>query len=307
MTTSTADQHGYDPNHIQLDEPTLHELTRRMAKLGVQTTSPRVGQPTIRSPVVRRNQIIHALLRYNVLLGQHLSDLFYADLAPGGAIRALQRDLQPLLDEGWVVGSRYPDRNDSLYQAGRWSQVLQAVAGRKRWGDRRLRWAHDLLVADFMTTLVSDSRHQSGTAEWWGEYESWLPNEVRPDAIGSYTLSNLRLDFFLEADTGSEGERIIGQKFEQYLSYYHEGNWRAGFSRESYPAVLVVTSAGEGRLHNMVGAVSSRMAAEGVPLPWFFTTEARLVEARKDAGSLGALHQPLWFDADDQAGAVWSI
>ena len=307
MTAPTSDQHGYDPNHIQLDELTLRELTRRMARLDVQTTSTRAGQPTVRGPVVRRNQIIHALLRYNVLLGQHFNDLFYADLQAGGAIRALQRDLKPLITDGWVVASRYQERNDSLYQPGQWAQVLQAVAGRKRWGERRLRWTHDLLVADFMTQVVVDSRELHGTAEWWGEYESWLPAEVRPDAIGSYTLGSLRLDFFLEADTGSEGERIIGQKFEQYLSYYHAGNWRAGFSRESYPAVLVVTSAGEGRLHNMVGVVSSRMAAEGVPLPWFFTTEARLVEARKDAGSPGALHQPLWFDADDQAGAVWSI
>ena len=98
----------------------------------MQTSGTRAGQPAIRSPVVRRNQIIHALLRYNVLLGQHLNDLFYADLQPNGAIRALQRDLKPLLAEGWVVASHYQERNDSLYQVGQWAQVLQAVAGRKR-------------------------------------------------------------------------------------------------------------------------------------------------------------------------------
>ena len=54
-----------------------------------------------------------------------------------------------------------------------------------------------------------------------GRVRKLAPHEVRPDAIGSHTLGSLRLDFFLEVDTGSEGERIIGQKFEQYLSYYH--------------------------------------------------------------------------------------
>ncbi len=297
-----------DHDNPRPDQHMVRELTERMAALNLHRADGRLTRPLVRSPAVRRNQIVHALARYNVLLGQHLLDLFYAGLTYDSAVRLFQREIRTLVDAGWVEAERHRARNDTAYWPGYWNRVLQAVNGRKRWGNRRLLWDHDLLTADFMSGVIVSSRRHDGVAEWWGEYESWLPPEVRPDAIGSVQLAGGRLDFLLEADTGSEVERVVADKYEQYLSYYFDGNWRAAFTRESFPAVLVVTSAGEGRLHNMVGAVAERMAAAGVWLPWFFTTEARMVAAQEEADSPGVLHQPLWFTApQDEAQTIWSL
>lgn len=297
-----------DSDNPRPDPRIVRELSARMAALNLHRNDRRSSGPPVHSPAVRRNQIVHALARYNVLLGSHLLDLFYAGFTYESAVRLFQREIRTLLDAGWVEAERHRTRSDTIYWPGYWNRVLQAVNGRRRWGNRRLLWDHDLLTADFMTGVVVAARGQDGVADWWGEYESWLPPEVRPDAIGSVQIGSGRLDFLLEADTGSEVERVVAAKYEQYLSYYFEGNWRRAFSRESYPAVVVVTSGGEGRLHNMVGAVAERMAAAGVWLPWYFTTEARMVAAQDEPDSPGVLHQPLWFTAtQDEPQTIWPL
>lgn len=267
----------------------------------------RMGQTvaTARGPALRRNQIIHALGNYNELLGEHLLELYYHRLTPGSANRLFLSEVGQLQEEGWIESEAFPGRRDRIYWLGQWGRVLQTLNGRRRFGNRRLLWDHSVLTADVMVSINRDARTQGGWAEWWGEYESWLPAELRPDAIGGVTLGRDRLDFFLEADTGSETQGIIDEKARAYTRYYQSGEWLLDHSGDNFPAILVVTSVGRGRVQHMAERVQERMEECGVQLNWFMTTESQYLQAENE-GANGILHAHIWTNQPGQpATAVW--
>lgn len=287
----------YGTEQIRLTAAVREELSQRLHELGLRGVEPerRATGPIGKE---RLDLILAGLMKYNQLKRSHLSTMYYYNTVGRGRDNLISRELTLLLAGGWIERERYNVR-EYVYRLGYWGKVLAASFGRTYFGDRRLLLEHDLLIADCMTRLQSEARAGGGRVDWSGEYEIELTGELRPDATGLVTISGERVDFFLEADTGSERGGTFGQKYPNYVRYAAGAveQWQRKFQRRDFPVVLVVTRGREIRLAGMIEEIESRMSISkpAVVVRFYFTTSGRIekaVAADPDKGVL--LFEQLW-------------
>jgi len=255
----------------------------------------------------RYSTIVHLVTHYHALCGWHLMQLVYWPLRLDSRIRLYQAETKRLVDEGWLVRERIPQRGDVAYSPGIWGRTL-ALANGKRLTNRRILLGHDLLTADFMTESHRRAREMGGCARWESEAQARLTDQLRPDAILMLEIGEARLEGFIEADTGSEELGVIAQKYDKYLDYYERGDWRERFQRDTFPVTIMVTKGGWERLAGMRAALMSRMSATATSLLFFLTTERELYHLISAPHSPGPVHEPIWWVANEEGNReIWQL
>lgn len=81
-----------------------------------------------------------------------------------------------------------------------------------------------------------------------------------PDALGTFTRKRV-FDFYLEADRGTQSPKTFRKKVSRYEELLRSGKYKQDFER--FPYVLVITSAGEGRILALAEAI---LAAKKTPI-----------------------------------------
>ncbi len=291
---------------IRLDREQLRELIQRMARLWIQREAPREMSEAIYGRS-RYSTIVHLVIQYHALCRWHLMQLVYWPLRLDSRIRLYQAETKRLIDKGWLVRERIPERGDDLYRLGEWGRTL-ALANGKRLVDRRILLGHDLLTADFMTESLRRAHVVGGVARWESEAQARLTDQLRPDAILGLELGKARLDGFIEADTGSEELGVIAQKYDKYLDYYERGDWRERFQRDTFPITIMVTKSGWERLAGMRAALTSRMSTTHSELLFYLTTERELYQLISAPHSQGPVHEPIWWLAHEEGSReIWRL
>jgi len=283
---------GNSNSTIKVTSGLAAELAERLAAAGMEGNEPKIeGSGPKRSQ--RYDLIVQGVARYNYLSWGQLARLYYWNLTAKSQAQRLKIELGALAQAEWLMREQTSDWG-FVYRLGHWGRVLQAVRmGRTLFNDRRVLRDHDLIGAEFMSQVVAEARGRDGSMQWFGEYETQMSEELRPDGIGRVTVAGARLDFFLEADNATEREWQFGGKFFTYQKYLEGGGWRRRFNRESFPVVAVVTAGKELRLTGMIEAIEARMRSTGVSLPFYFTTQNR-VERAIQMGVDGPLFGEVW-------------
>ncbi len=277
---------------IKVNGPLQYELSKRMNQLGMKGVEVKVGKEGPRGKE-RFDLIVQAIAKYNHLNHAQILKLFYYNLTRVSAAHTCKRELARLVQGGWL--ETYEQR-DGVYKLGWWAKVLLATKGRNIFGDRTLLREHDLLGAELLVRMLSEAREQGGNGQWWGEYELQLSDEIRPDAVGRIAVGGNRIDFFAEADTGSERESQFGSKYQAYARYRAENNWQRRFNRETFPPVLVISSSKELRLMGMLESLEQRMNRQNVDVQFYLTTRDRIekVTGLVNGPNPGVLHGKIW-------------
>lgn len=283
------------------EQSRLRELVAKMARLRLIREEPSIPQT---GPVagVRPSLIVHLLTKYHTLAGVHLRQLCYFHLTPGSQLKCYYRETKRLVDQGFIMREWQAEREDNVYWLGEWGRMLAEINGKRLRGDRRLLWGHDLLVADFMSWVISGARRSGGVAEWLGEYEVNLSPELRPDARGIIRISGRELRFYLEADTGTEAENVFAQKYDKYHRYLKS---TAGAGAGS--VVLAITKGKQERLSRMIMSLRERQRVVGAGVTWLLTTE-ELMKQTDSASGPGPTFERIWYDLEAQARRpVWPV
>lgn len=191
--------------------------------------------------------------------------------------------------------------------------VAAAAAGQEHWRKAYSRRTEDFLehalgVADFRCTLELALRAGGGASGRLAEWdqtkairgavkligaEEWL--RVSPDAFFAIEEpSGRRRNFYLEYDRNSEERSRLVDKYTRYWWWLQSDAFRKGHEDAKRVGVLFVTTGGDLRLRNMMGALSEMEKPNDGPnvggKGWFWFSQARRYQLEEPASIL----KPIW-------------
>jgi hypothetical protein len=188
-------------------------------------------------------------------------------------------------------------------QGARVIQMLHQAQGRKeiRWsprsvGESILFMDHRLGVAEFMVSLTEATRRQGGSLQWTGEAMLNLSKRdgtsFRPDGGGIIKMTDSQfLQFFFEWDRGQETLKTIAGKIRNYLDFFNRPEaWKSRCA--AFPALLIVTTAGSERLHNILAGTTRLMERLKVKPDMFRVWVANWADLEQ-----GTILEPVWYQA----------